>query len=76
LSNPVVDPVGISLYEEIAAGRQHFEPESKLIAQKKFGRLVMGGDGADWASFFTLQKLLVQQTARTLCRRPFSKSLC
>ena len=41
LSNPVVDPVGISLYEEIAAGRQHFELESKLIAQKNFGRLIL-----------------------------------
>jgi hypothetical protein len=41
LSNPVVDPVGISLYEEIAAGRQHFELESKLIVQKNFGRLIL-----------------------------------
>jgi hypothetical protein len=37
LSNPVIDPVGISLYEEISAGRQHFELESKLIAQKNLG---------------------------------------
>src|SRR5260370_21486479 len=41
LSNPVVDPVGISLYEEIRIGRQHFELESKLIAQKNFGRLIL-----------------------------------
>jgi hypothetical protein len=40
LSNPVIDPVGISLYEEIAAGRRHFESESKLIAQKNFGRWI------------------------------------
>ncbi len=40
LSNPVVDPVGISLYEEISAGRQHFELESKLIAQKNLGRWI------------------------------------
>jgi hypothetical protein len=40
LSNPVVDPVGISLYTEIAGGRQRFELESKLIAQKNFGRLI------------------------------------
>jgi hypothetical protein len=39
LSNPVVDPIGISLYEEISGGRQHFELESKLIAQKDFGPL-------------------------------------
>ena len=41
LSNPVVDPIGLSLYEEISAGRQHFELESKLIAQKNFGRLIL-----------------------------------
>ena len=40
LSNPVIDPVGISLYQEIAAGRRHFESESKLIAQKNFGRWI------------------------------------
>lgn len=40
LSNPVVDPVGISLYEEISVARQHFESESKLIAQKNFGRWI------------------------------------
>jgi hypothetical protein len=40
-SNPVVDPIGISIYEEISAGRRHFELESKLIAQKNFGRLIL-----------------------------------
>jgi hypothetical protein len=40
LSNPVVDPVGISLYQEIVAGRRYFESESKLIAQKNFGRWI------------------------------------
>jgi hypothetical protein len=40
-SNPVIDPVGISVYEEISAGRQHFESESKLIAQKNFGPLIL-----------------------------------
>ena len=40
LSNPVADPVGISLYEEISAGRQHFELESKLIAQKNCGKWI------------------------------------
>ena len=40
LSNPVVDPVGISLYQEIAAGRRRFESESKLIAQKNYGRWI------------------------------------
>ena len=37
----LVDPLGISLYEEIQAGRQHFESESKLIAQKNFGPLIL-----------------------------------
>jgi hypothetical protein len=41
LSNPVIDPVGISLYQEIVAGRRHFESESKLIAQKNFGRWIL-----------------------------------
>jgi hypothetical protein len=40
LSNPVIDPVGISLYEEISGSRQHFELESKLIAQKNCGRWI------------------------------------
>ena len=41
LRNPVIDPVGISIYEEISGGRQHFESESKLIAQKNFGPLIL-----------------------------------
>jgi hypothetical protein len=41
LTNPVVDPVGISLYGEISVARQHFESESKLIAQKNFGRWIL-----------------------------------
>ncbi len=52
LTNPVVDPVGISLYEEISAGRQHFELESKLIAQKNFGRWILDYNAtleAKWA---------------------------
>jgi Family of unknown function (DUF6662) len=40
LTNPVIDPVGISVYEEISGGRQHFESESKLIAQKNFGKWI------------------------------------
>jgi hypothetical protein len=40
LSNPVIDPVGISLYEEISVGRRHLESESKLIAQKNCGRWI------------------------------------
>ena len=41
LTNPVIDPIGISLYEEISIARQHFESESKLIAQKNFGRWIL-----------------------------------
>jgi hypothetical protein len=51
LSNPVVDPIGISLYQEISVGRQHVESESKLIAQKNFGRWIFDYNAtleADW----------------------------
>ena len=41
LSNPVIDPIGLSLYQEISAGRRRLELESKLIAQKNFGRLIL-----------------------------------
>ena len=41
LTNPVIDPVGLSIYEEINGGRQHFELESKVIAQKNFGPLIL-----------------------------------
>ena len=41
LTNPAADPIGISLYEEIAAGRRFFESETKLIAQKNFGPLIV-----------------------------------
>jgi hypothetical protein len=41
LTNPVIDPVGLSVYQEINGGRQHLELESKLIAQKNFGPLIL-----------------------------------
>ena len=41
LTNPVADSVGISLYQEISAGRRAFESETKLIAQKNFGPLIL-----------------------------------
>ena len=41
LTNPVIDPVGLSVYGEISGGRQHFELESKLIAQKNLGPLIL-----------------------------------
>ena len=59
LSNPVIDPVGISLYEEIAGGRQHFESETKLIAQKNFGRWIVDYNAtleAEWEERHLEQK--------------------
>jgi hypothetical protein len=41
LTNPVVDAIGFSLYQEIKAGDRIFELESKLIAQKNFGPLIL-----------------------------------
>lgn len=40
LSNPVADPVGLALYQEYKVGRRFLELESKVIAQKNFGRVV------------------------------------
>ncbi len=41
LSNPVIDPVGLSIYQEFRGGDRVFEWESKLIAQKNFGPLIL-----------------------------------
>lgn len=41
LTNPVTDLAGISLYEELAGGRRFFESETKLIAQRNFGPLIL-----------------------------------
>jgi hypothetical protein len=41
LSNPVVDPVGLSIYGELRAGDRLIELESKLISQKNFGPLIL-----------------------------------
>src|SRR5438270_469912 len=52
LANPVADPIGISLYQEISAGRRLFESETKLIAQKNFGPFVVAYNltlEAEWA---------------------------
>lgn len=40
LSNPVIDPVGLSIYQEIRAGDRLVEWESKVIAQKNYGRWI------------------------------------
>jgi hypothetical protein len=41
LTNPVIDPVGLAMYGEIRAGDRLVELESKLIAQKNFGPLIL-----------------------------------
>jgi hypothetical protein len=40
LTSPATDPIGLALYAEIKAGDRLLELESKVIAQKNFGRLV------------------------------------
>ena len=40
-TNPVVDPIGLSIYGELRAGDRLVELESKLIAQKNFGPLIL-----------------------------------
>jgi hypothetical protein len=37
----VADLIGLSLYQEVEVGYRFFESESKLIAQKNFGRLTI-----------------------------------
>ncbi len=41
LTNPVIDPVGLSIYQEYKGGDRVFEWESKIIAQKNFGPLII-----------------------------------
>ena len=41
LTNPVVDPIGLSIYGELRTGDRLIELESKLIAQKNFGPLIL-----------------------------------
>jgi hypothetical protein len=40
LTNPVVDPVGLSVYGELKGGDRLIELESKLIAQKNLGPFI------------------------------------
>jgi hypothetical protein len=40
-TNPVIDPLGLSIYQEYKIGDELFEWESKLIAQKNFGPLIL-----------------------------------
>jgi len=41
VTNPVINPIGLSVYQEYKAGDRLFEWESKLIAQKNFGPLIL-----------------------------------
>lgn len=41
LTSPVVDPVGLSIYGELRAGDRLVELESKLIAQKNLGPIIL-----------------------------------
>jgi hypothetical protein len=45
VTNPVLDPVGISLYQEYRGGHDFFEWESKVIAQKNLGPLIFAYNG-------------------------------
>jgi hypothetical protein len=40
-TNPAADFIGLSFYQEIGAGRRASESETKLIAQKNFGPLIL-----------------------------------
>ncbi|HST31409.1 MAG TPA: hypothetical protein VLK27_11290, partial [Chthoniobacterales bacterium] len=40
-TNPVLDPIGLSIYQEYKGGDRLFEWESKVIAQKNLGRWIL-----------------------------------
>src|SRR5947207_7251815 len=51
LTNPVADPIGLAAYQEFQGGYHRFESESKLLAQKNFGRFVVAYNAtleAEW----------------------------
>jgi hypothetical protein len=50
-TNPVADPIGLSVYQEFQGGYQRLESESKLLAQKNFGQFVVAYNAtleAEW----------------------------
>jgi hypothetical protein len=50
-TNPVADPIGLAAYQEFQTGYRRFESESKLLAQKNFGRFVVAYNAtleAEW----------------------------
>ena len=67
LTNPVTDPVGLSLYGEIQLGDEKFELEGKLILEKDFGPLVLAYNltlEAEWEGHhFVEDKGKLEQTA-------------
>ena len=44
-SNPVIDPIGLSAYQEVRGGPHLVEWESKLIAQKNLGPIILAWNG-------------------------------
>jgi hypothetical protein len=50
-TNPVADPIGLAAYQEFQAGYRRFGSESKLLAQKNFGKFVVAYNAtleAEW----------------------------
>lgn len=50
-TNPVIDPVGMSAYGELKVGEELIELESKFIAQKNFGPIILAYNAileAEW----------------------------
>ena len=45
-TNPVADAIGLAAYQEFQGGYHRFESESKLLAQKNFGRFVVAYNAA------------------------------
>ena len=63
--NPATHFIGLSGYEEIQAGDRHGELESKLIAQKDFGRLVAVYNLTLEAEWDAIAAALIDKPART-----------
>jgi hypothetical protein len=50
-TNPVADTIGLAAYQEFQTGCRRFESESKLLAQKNFGKFVVAYNAtleAEW----------------------------
>src|SRR2546421_3328350 len=50
-ANPVADPIGLAAYQEFQGGYRRFESESKLLAQKNFGKFAVAYNAtleAEW----------------------------